>query len=302
MRVIRFNQPFHYSDIENYQQCPLKFYFENSLNLKSQFISWQSVMSKAIKLSLWNIHQENDCFAHPEKLQSMLISKYEEVCQRLLKKGIEIREALPIPFESYVVMLKGYIRKKENNEAKIIYSNADFRFSIKPFTTTYYFAGSIDQLRQNKDGTLEIIIFKSGRKSNHRHFDLFLNFQLSISAYALFQGEISTDEEDLKWHKPDLIPDYVSLYFLQDHRTYRRNYKRRDESGKLVTCSAGEEKGPALYRSTRNLERLCYIPQELGRICAAIRRNDFFPRPNFLCQKYCNYKDYCQAAITFSLR
>lgn len=302
MRIIRFNRPFRYSDIESYNHCPMKFYLQNSLNLKKKFISWQSVMGKAIKLSLWCIHQEEKYYSYPEKLECLLISKYEELCQSFLEAGIEIREAIPAPFTSYIEMLEGYIKKRENSEAKIIYSKANFRFAIKPFTTTYNFTGSIDQLRQNNDGTTELVIFKSGRKSGHRAFELFMNYQLSICAYALFRGEISTDEGSLTWHKPGIIPDYVSLYFLQDHLTYRRAYKKRDGAGSLITCSAGEEKGPVLYRSTRNPERLSYIPQELGRICAAIRRNDFFPRPNILCQKYCNYRDYCQAAITFSLR
>jgi len=259
-------------------------------------------MGKAIKATISQIYQEERYFHQGEKLKDLLISKYEDICQSLLAEGIQVKEAIHLPFAPYIEMLKGYTQKKENREAKIIYSMANFKFSVKPFTATYHFAGSIDQLRQNKDGSLELIAFKSGRRRGHRLYELFLNYELSIYAYALFQGELSTDEAGYDWHKPEIIADYLSLYFLQDHYPYRRNGKKRDEGGNLIAFRSGEERGGAIYRTTRSFERLKYIPQEIGRICAAIKRNDFFRMPNFLCQNSCSYRNYCQAGITFSIK
>ena len=301
MRLSKLNRPFHYSDIESYQMCPLNFYFKNTLNLKGRFISWQSVMGRAMKWVINHIHQDEKYFAHPEEIHELLQNCYERICNGFLEKGIEIKEDNTIPFSSYLKMLRSYARKRENRETKIIYSNAHFIFTIRPFKTTYYFSGCIDQLRQNNDGSYELVVFKSGKRNGNKPFALQMNYQLSTYAYALYKGEICEDLSGGEWHKPGVIPDFVSLYFLQDHLPYRRNCRRRDKSGNYIYCHSGDERGPALYRSSRSLERLNNIPRELGRICAAINRNIFFPIPNFYCQEYCNYRDYCQALITFFL-
>jgi hypothetical protein len=301
MRISKLNRPFHYSDIQSYQQCPLSFYFQNTLNLKSKFVSWQSVIGRAMKSAIDSIHQDEKYFEHPEELKHLLQDYYEKACTNFLAQGVAVKEHINIPLAPYSQMLKGYVQKHENREAKIIYSRAHFIFAIKPFKTTYYFSGCIDQLRQNNDGSYELIVFNSGKKNGHKSFELQMNLQLSTYTYALYKGEICENHCRGEWQRPGIVPDFVSLYFLQDHLLYRRSCKKRDDYGDLIHCHPGDERGPALYRSTRSRERLAHIPRELGRICAAINRNIFFPRPNLYCQEYCAYRNYCQAVITFFL-
>ena len=85
---------------------------------------------------------------------------------------------------------------------------------------------------------------------------------------------------------PDGIPDEIWYYQLKDHLPYKRRYKDR---------KAGEERGPAIYRTYRTEEDLAYLEKDLCRVCQAIRFNIFFRAPSQVgsCNGFCRFKDVC---------
>lgn len=281
----------------DYCFCPRAFYYQRAKGMKRGFIDWRAVVGIALHRVIQILHKEREYFSRPHMVGRLLEDCYFQVWESFYLQGIKVRGDGFSSLEPYVVMLNGYMARDENRKAEVLLAEASYRFAIKPFRTTYYLEGSIDQLRRNQDGTLELVEFKSGRRRDYSPFSLTLNYQLSIHAYALYRGEFQV-EGDAEWRMLNLTPDHLSLYFLQDHLPYRRSGRRLDANkGTVVIYRKGEERGFGLYRTDRPLQRIRSIPKELGRVCAAIRRHEFYRRPSELCQKYCSFRDYCQAEL-----
>jgi len=265
--------------------------------MKRGFVDWRTVVGIALHRVIQTLHEERGYFSRPAVVGRLLEGFYHQGRESFYLRGIEVREAGIGSLEPYVVMLQGYMAREENREAEVLLAEANYRFRIEPFRTTYCLEGSVDQLRRNRDGTLELVEFKSGRRRDYSPFRLMLDYQLSMHAYALYRGEFQI-EGDGEWRVLNLTPHHLSLYFLQDHLPYQRSGRRVDAGeGKVVVYRKGEERGQGLYRTTRPLQRLQSIPEELGRVCAAIRRGEFYRRPSELCQRYCPFKGYCEGEL-----
>jgi len=277
--------------------CPRAFYYQRVRGMKREFVDWRAVVGIALHRVIQTLHEERGYFSRPAVVGGFLKGFYRQVKDSFYLRGIEVREEGIGSLEPYVVMLQGYMAREENQQAEVLLAEASYRFRIVPFRTTYYLEGSIDQLRRNRDGTLELVEFKSGRRRDYYSFSLMLDYQLSMHAYALYQGEFQA-QGDGEWRVFNLTPHYLSLYFLQDHLPYQRSGRRVDaREGKVVVYRKGEERGDGLYRTTRSLQRLQSIPEELGRVCAAIRRGEFYRRPSELCQRYCPFRGYCEREL-----
>ena len=288
---------FQQSDIMAYCSCARAFYYQRVRGMKRWFIDWRMVVGIALHQAIHTIHQERSYFSHPLVVGKLVEHFYRQAQESFYLRGIKVRGDGDNSLEPYIEMLRGYVALEANREAEVLLAEANYRFRIKPFTTTYYLQGSIDQLRRNRDGTLELIEFKSGRRRECFPFQLMLDYQLSMHAYALYRGEFQVSGYE-GWRVLNLVPDYLSLYFLQDHLPYRRSGRKVDaNNNKVVVYRKGEARGAALYRTTRPLQRLRSIPEELGRVCAAIRRGEFYRRPSELCQRYCAFNGYCQAEL-----
>jgi len=265
--------------------------------MKRVFIDWRAVVGVALHRVIKALHDEVRLLSQPLEVGRLLEDFYHQSWKSFYLRGIEVHNDGFNSLEPYVEMLWGYMRREENRETEVLLAEANYRFRITPYRTTYYLEGSIDQLRRNWDGTLELVEFKSGRRRDYSPFSMMLDYQLSMHAFALYGGEFQL-EGDGGWRVLKLIPNYLSLYFLQDHLPYRKNGKRVDaRDGRVVAYRKGEERGDGLYRTSRPLQRLQSIPKELGRVCAAIRRGEFYRRPSELCHKYCPFRGYCEREL-----
>jgi len=185
------------------------------------------------------------------------------------------REKTIREFEANAIeILDGYRRKRENIEADVLYAEQEFRVKI----AGYWFTGTIDQLRRNADGTLELIDFKSGRQQPTVAF-LHNDWQLNLYLYALRYGEVKVADE---WFKPKLLPDFTSWYFLRGHELRKRT---------TINGNAGEEKGPTLIRTEKGLMELRRFRKEMEMLLKVMLRDWHFPNTNH-CQ-ICNYTRYC---------
>lgn len=154
--------------------------------------------------------------------------------------------------------------------------------------------------------------------------DLALDTLINIQAYALKHGLFFTDENDDQPIRCHLIPDFHVRYFLRELVPPKavRGRLLRDENHDIVPCglvktpcniSSGRKArycqgrrawcelnpwrpGPEMFFSTRTEARLKLIGRNLGRICASMRRGDYFARPGELCRRYCRFRDHCLSA------
>ncbi len=103
-------------------------------------------------------------------------------------------------------ILEDYRWRRENQEARVLYSGQRFRVEMEDFMLT----GTIYLVRENPDGTIELVFFIP-REDPFPAARLHNDWQLNLMTYALSYGEIKVGDE---WIKPALLPDFSSWYFL----------------------------------------------------------------------------------------
>lgn len=298
--MIRFDREFHQSDFGKFKLCPWMFYCSEVLGIDPERTSEKALAGSAVHDTLFKAHTDNVWSAGD------LFAIWQEDFQRRIAEvqssGTEVRRGTIDP-DAYRHMIEGYVSKPWNREAEVLLAEKEFFFEVKPSSSVYQFGGRIDQLIRIPTQLLlsefpvfqdfpkpEVIIhrdLKTGQRKGISPFELFLNDQISIYAYALKYGVFDLDEDGISEATLDLIPDFHALYFLQDHIPYKRPPKDRSV------------RGPGMYFTQRPLERLSRIPKELMPTCASIRRGDFSREgaARGICENHCSVRQYCEADL-----
>jgi len=299
---IRFAREFHQSDFEKFKLCPRMFYYREVLAIDPERTSEIALAGTAMHTAIVKAHADKVWEA--ETLFGFWQEDFERRVAEALSAGTEVRRGT-LDLQDYRHMLAGYVAQPWNREAQVLLAEREFFFEIKPSSTLYQFAGRVDQVIQVPTQLLvadfpachdfpkpEVVIhrdIKTGQRRGVSPFELLLNDQLSIYAYAFKYGNFDVDGDGICEAHLDLLPDFHGLYFLQDHIPYKRPPK-----DKPASC-----RGPGMYLTQRPPERLQRIPRELMPICASIRRGDF-PREGAargICEKYCSARHYCEADL-----
>ena len=178
--------------------------------------------------------------------------------------------------EEAVSMLKGYREKDYNREAEVILAEAPFTLTVGKQT----FTGTVDQLRRNPDGSIELVDFKTSRFSVSQAF-LDVDYQMGLYAAALRSGVFQVDG---KPRMPAILPNRITWYHLRHHIPYKRKTRGAD---------VGDERGdPRLTtrRTERDLEELI---RDVGMIAEAIQRGLFPKNPSQNTCGFCPYAGQC---------
>jgi hypothetical protein len=299
---IRFAREFHQSDFDQFKLCPRMFYYRQILAIDPERISEMALAGSALHATLAKAHAEK--LWDTEALVAFFAEEFERRIAEAVVSSLEVQRGT-IDLQAYHQMLAGYVAQPWNRAAEVVVLECSFFFEIKPSSTLYQFAGRVDQVMRVPTPLLvpdfpalqdfpnpEVVIhrdLKTGQRRGVSPFELLLNDQLSIYAYALKYGNFDLDGDGICEAHLDLIPDFHALYFLPDHIPYKRPPKDKPNSSR----------GPGMYLTPRPLERLQRIPKELMPVCASIRRGDF-PREGAsrgLCDRYCSVRHYCEADL-----
>ena len=335
----RFEGAFHQSDLKAYLKCPRSFYYKRVLGLDREKVSLSSLAGRAGHEALEYAHLNNEW--RPEVLNSVFLAALDKEKNWALDKGQDLHGNLDV--NKYFTMLAEYAARPWNREAKVLALEAEFFFTIKPSKTEYQFAGRIDQLLEIPTGLLRaefpdqfgqvekdtVILHrdtKFGRRKECSTFELALDTQMDVYAYALKKGIFEL--ADVYGPNPflekylDLIPDFHVKYHLEDHIPYEFDggpYLKDPDNGGRVPCDlvvepclvgksqkacegkrswcTKQRRGPGMHFTTRPEARLDMIPAELGRVCASIRMGHYPRQLGELCFNYCQFRTTCEAEV-----
>lgn len=262
------------STIKDYLSCPLMFRFKHidkiQPNWRNPAMLHGSVLHKILELlhtSDWALRVE------PLYREVFDYFEYEESTIPVYWKGEREKELNKLVINA-IEIIEGYRRNLKNQNIKVLYSEQKFRVKIAGYT----FTGTIDQVRENVDGSIELLDFKSNKQMPTMPF-LYNDHQLNLYTYALKYGEV---EINGKWLKPNLLPDYSSWYFLRAHEIRKRTTK----NGKI-----GEEKGRPLIRTQKDVSELRLFKEQLKNLLKVMLKDWHFPNTNH-CQ-ICSYTQTC---------
>ena len=173
-------------------------------------------------------------------------------------------------------ILEGYRSKDYNKLATVMFAESPFRVRI----LGYEFTGTIDQVRQNPDGSIELLDFKSS-KQKPNPYALSADWQLSLYTYALRFGELEVGGE---WISPRILADHSTWYHLRAHEKYKR---------KTGNAMPGDEKGMPLLRTTKSIQDLRHFRSEVSNLVKVMAKDWSFPNPSSCA--FCSYTQHCTA-------
>jgi RecB family exonuclease len=265
------------STVKDFLMCPLMFKYRHIDKLKPSSRHSAALHGSALHAVIYLMHKES-WYVDFEKIYEKAFHYYErdkpgESDIPVYWKGNRKHE-LELFTKNAVEILSGYQGSLENRESVVLFAECPFRVTIGGFQ----FTGTIDQVREHQDGTIELLDFKSSKQRPHPA-SLHNDWQLNLYTYALRFGEI---EIEGRWVKPEILADYSSIYFLRAHEIRKRT---------TVNGRAGDEKGEPMLRTQKSLQDLRHFRKETVDLLKVMLKDWHFPNTNGCL--ICSYKDNC---------
>jgi len=264
------------STLKTWLSCPLMYKYRHIDKLEPAFRYPGTVHGSALHLVLAWLHAgewKGDLRAlYTKALNYYLYASDEEHIPVRWKRDMakEI-ESLKV---NAVEILENYRSKGYNKDAIVLFSEVVFRTKI----LGYLFTGTIDQVRKNPDGSIELLDFKSS-KMRPNQYAIPNDLQLTLYAYAIKFGEVLVDGI---WVKPNMLVDSVGIYFLRGHEVYKR---------KVPGKEIGDEKGSPFMQTTKSIQELRAFRHEIRSQLSAMVKPWYYP--NTASCAFCSYATHC---------
>jgi RecB family exonuclease len=264
------------STIKDWLSCPLMFRFRHVEGFQPAYRNVAALHGTALHGA---IHQ-----LHTHGFETDLKKLYREAFRDAMDQEKEIpihwkksKQADMNSLENHAVeILAGYRSWEENHLCQVLYSEVQFKVKIGGFDLT----GTIDQVRINSDGELDLVDLKSGMQ-RPRAISLHRDWQLSLYAYALKYGRLIINGSEVRVR---LSVDRTVIYHLRAHEIYKRN---------SMYGRAGEEKGRPFIVCQKPAWDHQQFKQDLLNIIKMMTKDWPFPNPNAC--GFCGYQEQCHS-------
>ncbi|NQT64083.1 MAG: PD-(D/E)XK nuclease family protein, partial [Candidatus Marinimicrobia bacterium] len=205
------------STIKDWLSCPLMFRFRHIEKLKPAYLGVAAIHGSALHLAIHRLHDL--------EFKGDVRMLYTAALQEVMAQDPDIRiawkksreEDLQNLEDHACEILTGYRDWEENRNCKLLYSEVQFKVKVGGHELT----GTIDQVRRNSSGGLDLVDLKSGMQ-RPRAIALHSDWQLSLYAYALKYGLLLINAS---WVRVRLSVDRTVIYHLRAHERYKRNSK-----------------------------------------------------------------------------
>jgi RecB family exonuclease len=266
------------STLKSWLSCPMMYKYRHIDKLEPAFRYPGTIHGSALHLVLAWLHEgqwNGDLRALYTKALNYYVyaSPEEHIPVRWKRDMAKEIEALKV---NAVEILENYRSKAYNKDALVLFSEVQFRVKI----LGYLFTGTIDQVRKNLDGSIELIDFKSS-KMRPNQYAIPNDLQLTLYSYAVKFGELLVDGI---WVKPNLLMDSVGIYFLRAHEIYKR---------KTVNGNIGDEKGSPFMMTTKSIQDLRVFRTEIRHLLSAMLKDWYYT--NTASCAFCTYSAHCIA-------
>jgi len=201
-------------------------------------------------------------------------SKYDEVIHQMEFEGPE--HLIPVDWnnrevevEKYrdmaVEIINNYRQKPYNREARVILSEVQFTVKIGRVA----FTGTVDQIRENPDGLLELIDYKTSQRVPPEAA-LVGSYQLILYSLAMLYGTFHSPQGPVQFLQ---LPDHATWYHLRNHIPYRR----KTTVGNRVFLKGDEKPGDPRHRISITPDMIAAFRKDVAKIARAIKEG-IFPR------------------------
>lgn len=310
-----FNKELHQSDLNTYLICPMKFYYNNIVDVEPDFLNPKAIHGSVIHHLIHNYHfgNYNSILNDFTNFESLIAGEYHRLfC--LLSNGAELKwndhDSQLFNFVSdATIIFKSYILDSFNDLSNIknIYSEIPFKLRILNFD----FAGTIDQIRILNNGDVHLIDFKTSVDYPTPLF-LFMGIQLNLYSFALKYGTLFDNYDNII--NLGVLPNNVYYYKLSDYIPYKRkttitnnlenktgdyrNWISAFKDNDKYIIPPNVNKGPVRYE--KNLPNYNFFKADILKIARCIKNNVFYRRTDLFNSpcNFCNHTSICQSDYT----
>ena len=263
------------STIKDWLSCPLMFRFRHVEKKSPAYRGVAAIHGSALHLAIHRLHE----LEFSGDVKALYLAALKEVMTQepeipiAWKKSRE--EDLQKLEEHACEILTGYRDWEENRNCKLLHSEVQFKVKIGGHELT----GTIDQVRINSNGELDLVDLKSGMQ-RPRAIALYHDWQLSLYAYALKYGKLIIHGSEVRVR---MSVDRAVIYHLRAHERYKRNSKYGQK---------GEEKGRPFIICQKPAWDHQRFKQDLLNIIKMMTKDWPFPNPNSC--GFCGFQTICQ--------
>ena len=252
--------------LNQYLFCPKSYQLEHLQNCRPGYRSHAALNGSVVHELLHLLHNGH-WGLNPA-------SRYDEIIHQLEFEGPE--KSIPVDWnnrdsevEKYrnmaVEIVTNYRQKPYNRESRIIL--AETPFSVKVGRVA--FTGTVDQIRENPDGSLELLDFKTSQRVPPE-VALVSSYQLILYSLAMLYGTFHTPDGPVQFLQ---LPDYATWYHLRNHIPY----KRKTTVGDRVFLKGDEKPGDPRHRISITPDMISAFRKDVGKVARAINEG-IFPR------------------------
>jgi RecB family exonuclease len=264
------------STIKDWLNCPLMYRFRHIEKLKPAYRNVAALHGSALHKAIHQLHTHG----FKTNLRRLYREAFREVMAEDSKIPINWKKSKQADMDrledNAAEILAGYRNWEENHLCQILYSEVKFKVKIGG----YHLSGTIDQVRINSSGEVDLVDLKSGIQ-RPRAIATRRDWQLGLYAYALKYGELIINESAVRVH---LKVDRAVIYHLRAHEIYKRVSKHGRK---------GFEKGrPFIVFQKSAMDHLRF-KNDLLNIIKMMTKDWPFPNPNAC--GFCPFQDRCDS-------
>jgi len=252
--------------INQYLFCPKSFQLEHRQNCSPGYRSHAALNGSVVHELLHMVHNG--------RWNLEPATTYDEVLHQLEFEGPE--KLIPVDWNNREVevgryrdmaaeIINHYRMKPYNRDTRVILSEAPFTVKVG----RVIFTGTVDQIRENPDGSIELLDYKSSQRVPPE-VALASSYQLILYSLAMLYGTFHTAHEDVSFMR---LPDHATWYHLRNHIPY----KRKTTVGDRVFLKGDEKPGDPRHRISITPDMIAAFRKDVGKVARAINEG-IFPR------------------------
>jgi len=291
----KFTGPFHQSDIYKYLTCPFSFYLHKILNIPESYRHPNTVTGSALHWAIdsWHSQQQSPLthlqahdffqdFWHKtlQGLDPMTLAHNSAPLPQIKWEAIDQQQNDLI--DDAVSVFFNYTNQEHNLSARVLHSEITFGLVFY----NNQFEGTMDQIRINDSGNLELWDFKFSKVAPSQVY-LDRSFQFSLYAIAMKEGALYVPGQDaLELIQIGEYPEKIVWYHLRNLIPYKRSYKG---------FQPGDLRGDPRIHTTRSETQLKNTKKDLRKICTMMKSGHFprSGRDTGGCNGFCRHLDAC---------
>jgi hypothetical protein len=205
------------STIKDWLSCPLMFRFRHVEGFQPAYRNVAALHGSALHGAIHQLHVNG----FETDLKKLYRETFRDAMDQEPEAPIHWKKSKQADMErledNAVEILTGYRNWEENHLCQVLYSEVQFKVKIGGFDLS----GTIDQVRINSDGELDLVDLKSGVQ-RPRAIALRRDWQLGLYAYALKYGRLIINWSEVR---VPMSVDRAIIYHLRAHEVYKRNSK-----------------------------------------------------------------------------